>query len=133
MNEGGYWDWLPMHGAVTDFNVWSRVLTPRQIADWAHCKVTTSPDLVDWSKAQLNISRLDVDFVEYVSYGPINKAISVVVLPCRLAARKQPLAPGVWGYRFSGARQVHVFSSGRVLRRVPKRDQEGSFPRSSRS
>ena len=38
MNDGGYWGGEPMHGAVTDVNVWPRQLSQTELEDWAECR-----------------------------------------------------------------------------------------------
>ena len=35
-------------GKVTDVNLWSRSLSPREVLDWARCERKLSPDIVDW-------------------------------------------------------------------------------------
>ena len=44
-----------MHGAVTDVNVFSRILSGEEVGDWARCRGQPG-DILDWRTAQLNIS-----------------------------------------------------------------------------
>ena len=48
----------PMHGAVTDVNVFSRILSEEEVGDWARCG-GQSGDILDWRTAQLNITKLE--------------------------------------------------------------------------
>ena len=87
MNDGGYWG-FPMHGAITDVNIWSRVLSPSQISDWSLCTNRTFVgDLVDWNTAELNISKLDVVDVDYDWI--LNNACSLSSPPTISAFRAQ--------------------------------------------
>ena len=49
----------PNHGAMTDVNIWDRVLSEQEQADWMFCKTETSGgNVVSWGSAQLNITGL---------------------------------------------------------------------------
>ena len=47
-----------MHGAVTDVNVFSRLLSEEEVGDWARCGGQPG-DILDWQTAQLNITKLE--------------------------------------------------------------------------
>ena len=53
---------LPMHGAVTDVNIWRGTLTQAQISDWMFCeREETGGDsdlLLGWETAELRITGL---------------------------------------------------------------------------
>ena len=52
------------HGAMTDVQVWNRVLTPSQLTAWAQCEAGGSGDLISWDTAVINVtgaSRLTAD------------------------------------------------------------------------
>ena len=51
----------PMHGAMTDVSVWSRVLTDSEVSSWSACGSVTGDKLVDWTTAALNVSGLEVE------------------------------------------------------------------------
>ena len=65
----------PLHGSLTDLNVWSSVLAEEEVAAWSDCRVGQGGDVVDWrrgeldtelalirwSNATLNISKLHTD------------------------------------------------------------------------
>ena len=55
MNE---FDENPMHGMVTDLNIWSRVLSLQEISDWAQCRHDQPADVLRWEEAELNITDL---------------------------------------------------------------------------
>ena len=48
----------PVHGAVTDVNVFSRILSEEEVGDWARCGGQPG-DILDWRTAQLNITKLE--------------------------------------------------------------------------
>ena len=58
MNDGNFWGGSPMHGKMTDVNVWSRVLTDDEIHHWEECKSdqTGGGDIVNWETARFNIT-----------------------------------------------------------------------------
>ena len=47
-----------MNGAVTDVNIFSRILGEEEAGDWARCRGQPG-DILDWSTAQLNITKLE--------------------------------------------------------------------------
>ena len=49
-----------MHGAVTDVNVFSRILSGEEVGDWARCRGQPG-DLLDWRTAQLDITNLETE------------------------------------------------------------------------
>ena len=48
----------PMHGMVTDLNIWSRVLSSQEISDWSQCRHDQPGDVLRWEEAELNITDL---------------------------------------------------------------------------
>ena len=58
MNDGGYWEGLPMHGSVTDVQVWGRVLSREEMVAWYHCNSTSTGDILDWATATWETSHL---------------------------------------------------------------------------
>ena len=61
MNDGGYWGGEPMHGAVTDVNVWPRDLSEAELEDWAQCRETAPGRMVAWQEARLELKLLRVE------------------------------------------------------------------------
>ena len=57
---GRYDSALPMHGAMTDVNVFSRILSEEEVGDWARCGGEPG-DILDWRTAQLNITNLHTE------------------------------------------------------------------------
>ena len=55
---------FPHHGAVTDVNVWSRVLTEQEVSDWQHCRRDLEDPLLAWHSAQLNVYKLNISKIE---------------------------------------------------------------------
>ena len=49
---------FPMYGAVTDVDIFQRILGEEEVGDCARCRGQLG-DIPDWSAAQLNITRLD--------------------------------------------------------------------------
>ena len=56
MNDGAFWGGSPMHGKMTDVNVWSRVLTDDEIHHWEECQSDQGGDLVNWETARFNLT-----------------------------------------------------------------------------
>ena len=55
-----------MHGAITDINIWSSLLSPQQISDWSLCRVRSlGGDHVDWRNVRLKILLREVYYVDY--------------------------------------------------------------------
>ena len=55
----------PHHGALTDFNIWDRILTEQEESDWMFCKTETGGgNVISWQSAQLNITGLDTDLID---------------------------------------------------------------------
>ena len=53
MGRSTGWDkQFPVHGAVTDVNIFSRILGEEEAGDWARCRGQPG-DILDWSTAQL--------------------------------------------------------------------------------
>ena len=83
MNDGAFWGGSPMHGKMTDVNVWSRVLTDEEIHHWEECKNDQGGDLVNWETARFNltagISQTVEDKEKYICFhktsGKIYKTI----------------------------------------------------------
>ena len=53
MNDGGDLGDVPLHGAVTDVNIWGEVLSAQQVQDWAACSSTSRPDILAWQDSRL--------------------------------------------------------------------------------
>lgn len=49
-----------MHGAMTEVEVWGRVLTGAQLEDWRECATSTPGDVVHWGAAVLETQGLEV-------------------------------------------------------------------------
>ena len=64
----------PHHGAITDVNIWDRILPEQEQSDWMFCKTETGGNVVSWESAQLNITGLNTDLVnrEETCPGPQN-------------------------------------------------------------
>ena len=64
----------PHHGALTDVNIWDRVLPQQEQSDWMFCKTETGGNVVSWESAQLNITGLNTGLVnkEETCPGPQN-------------------------------------------------------------
>ena len=64
----------PHHGALTDVNIWDRILPEQELSDWMFCKTETGGNVVSWESAQLNITGLNTDLVnrEETCPGPQN-------------------------------------------------------------
>ena len=64
----------PHHGALTDVNIWDRILPEQEQSDWMFCKTETGGNVVSWESAQLNITGLNTDLVnrEETCPGPQN-------------------------------------------------------------
>ena len=48
----------PFYGAVSDVQVWSRARPEKELAEWARCEPGEAGDLLDWGRAELNITGL---------------------------------------------------------------------------
>ena len=45
----------PHHGAVTDLNIWDRILSEEEESDWVFCKTETGGgNVISWQSAHLN-------------------------------------------------------------------------------
>ena len=64
----------PHHGALTDVNIWDRILSEQEQSDWMFCKTETGGNVVSWESAQLNITGLNTDLInrEEPCPGPQN-------------------------------------------------------------
>ena len=64
----------PHHGALTDVNIWDRVLPSQAQSDWMFCQTETGGNVVSWGSAQLNITGLNTGLVnrEETCPGPQN-------------------------------------------------------------
>ena len=79
MNDGGYWEGLPMHGSVTDVQVWGRLLSREEMVAWYHCNTTIAGDIIDWQTVslkinQINITHLDKSTICMKPKGPVFRA-----------------------------------------------------------
>ena len=50
-----WWEDSPHHGALTDLNIWTRVLAQAELEDWMRCRSEAVGDLVSWETSQLII------------------------------------------------------------------------------
>ena len=72
--------WLePHHGAMTDVNIWDRILPEQEQSDWMFCKTETGGNVVSWESAQLNITGLNTDFVNREETCPGSQNITHLV------------------------------------------------------
>ena len=55
---------VPSHGAVTDVNIWSRVLSEEEILAWALCEKEVLGPVLSWEGVDLSISRLETLEIE---------------------------------------------------------------------
>ena len=46
----------PVHGAVSDLNIWSRILSEEEISAWSLCQRDLPGSVLSWSEASLDIS-----------------------------------------------------------------------------
>ena len=81
MNDGGYWEGTPMHGAVTDVQVWGRVLTREEMMAWYHCETSSKGDVLDWEKVswqtfRLNTIEMDKRTICKTDGNPVFKAFN---------------------------------------------------------
>ena len=60
MNDGGYWEGLPMHGSLTDVQVWSRVLSREEMVAWYHCNSTSTGDIIDWGTVSMKTNKINI-------------------------------------------------------------------------
>ena len=58
----------PHHGAMTDVNVWSRILSDTELSSWAACGQVQGEKVVDWDNAELNVTGLEAG-LELISGG----------------------------------------------------------------
>ena len=54
----------PGHGSLTELTVWSRVLSERELMDWAACGNVGGETVVDWDTAELELKGLQVEEVD---------------------------------------------------------------------
>ena len=54
----------PHHGAMTDVNIWDRILSEQELSDWMFCRTETGGNVVTWQSAQLNITGLNTDLID---------------------------------------------------------------------
>ena len=54
----------PAHGSLTELTVWSRVLSERELTDWAACGTVGGETVVDWDTAELEVKGLQVEEVD---------------------------------------------------------------------
>ena len=53
LNEIGLYGAHPTHGAVSDVNIWRRVLTGEELQAWAECRLTRAASLLSWETVSL--------------------------------------------------------------------------------
>ena len=64
--------WLePHHGAMTDVNIWDRILPEQEQSDWMFCKTETGGNVVSWESAQLNLIELKTDLITREETCPV--------------------------------------------------------------
>ena len=52
------------HGAMTDVNIWDRILSEPEQSDWMFCKTgTDGGNVISWETAQLNITGLNTELI----------------------------------------------------------------------
>ena len=73
MNDKSFEDFAPMHGAIADLNVWSRILSAEEIVDWASCKNLNNGDIIDWNTAAVEVKSLEVIDLQKLGKGSIKK------------------------------------------------------------
>ena len=39
-----------MFGAISDFNIWDRILTREEIEKWSQCQLDINGNILDWNK-----------------------------------------------------------------------------------
>ena len=61
----------PTHGAVTEVNVWSRVLSDSEVSEWSNCGSVQGGKVVDWATAALNVSGLQVTLIPQSLYSNV--------------------------------------------------------------
>ena len=64
--EDDYVDHSPLHGAVTDLNLWDRGLSDQEISDWMTCQAEAGSggNIVSWETAELTVRDLQLGHVE---------------------------------------------------------------------
>ena len=50
----------PMFGAVSDVQVWDRVLSDDSLAQWVSCQNQTQGNILSWTRARLEVTDLSV-------------------------------------------------------------------------
>ena len=59
-----HWMPVPSHGAVSDFNIWGRVLSEEEILAWSFCEREVPGTVLSWDEASLHVSLLHLQEVE---------------------------------------------------------------------
>ena len=55
----------PMHGAISDVNIWDRLLSDKEVTDWTNCNQMHNGNVVAWDTVSLKTSSLNqIDFDE---------------------------------------------------------------------
>ena len=49
----------PMHGAITDVNVWNKILSKEDIENWTDCKDPGGGNFLNWNNATVNLELLE--------------------------------------------------------------------------
>ena len=81
MNDGGYWEGIPMHGSVTDVQVWGRILSREEMVAWYHCETSSAGDILDWQTVswkafKLNTVEIDKRSICKTDGNPVFKAFN---------------------------------------------------------
>ena len=58
------WGPVPFHGAVSDVNIWSRVLTEEEILSWSLCERDISGKVLSWEESILNITLVTEETID---------------------------------------------------------------------
>ena len=67
------------HGAMTDVNIWDRILSEQDQSDWMFCKTETGGNVVSWESAQLNITGLNTDLINREETCPGHQNITNIM------------------------------------------------------
>ena len=54
---------VPYHGAMTDVNIWDRILSEQEVSDWMFCKTEAGGNVISWETAQLSITGLNTELI----------------------------------------------------------------------
>ena len=63
----------PMHGMITDLQIWSNILTRQEISEWSNCKSSLVGDIINWDDIELNMTGLNYQQLDKVTVCPKKK------------------------------------------------------------